>query len=134
MNTCCVPSCKTGYRAHKTTEKIPPYRFPENEDLKQHWIKATPRKNCTLSTSHKVCAKHFDKKDFVTTALDCKESSKLALDSEKLSQMRLKRSAVPHVFPSLPKYLSVQGANPRSTASSSNAKCCTYNALILKKK
>ena len=54
-------------------------KFPENEDLKQRWIKAIPRKNWTPTTSHKVCAKHFDKNDFITTLLDHKESCNLNL-------------------------------------------------------
>ena len=57
---------------------------------------------------------------FITTLLDHKESRKLARDSEELSRMRLKRSAVPHVFSSLPKYLSIQSAKPRSTAGVGN--------------
>ena len=107
MYTRCVPSCCTEYKSVNTTEKVPLCKFPENKDLKQCWIKAIPRKNWTPITSHKVCAKHFYKDDFITTSLDHKESRKLARDSEEFSRMRLKRSAVPHVFPSLPKYFSI---------------------------
>ena len=48
--------------------------------------------------------------------------------------MRLKRLAVPHVFPSLPKkYLLIQLAKPHSTASSSPARCGKDNALVSQK-
>ena len=131
--TCCEPNCSTGYKSVKSLEKVPVYKFPENEDLKQSWIKAIPHTNWIPTNSRKVCAKHFDKDHFITASLDHRKSRKLARDSVELSRMRLKRSAVPHIFPNLPKYLSTLAAKPRSTASLSNARCSKDNAFILEK-
>ena len=43
-------------------------------------------------------------------------------DSTKLKVPRLKKGAIPHVFPQLPKYLSKPSTSPRSFAATSSAR------------
>ena len=52
--TCCVPSCKTGYKSEKNSKKHTLFGFP-----KQNWIAAIPCKNWVINKNHKVCSKHF---------------------------------------------------------------------------
>ena len=66
VNTCCVPGCKTGYKSHKNHPKTALFQFPSKEVLKNKWLKSIPRKNCTLSSSHRVCAKHFHANNIIT--------------------------------------------------------------------
>ena len=66
VNTCCVPGCKTGYKSHKNHPKIALFQFPSKEVLKNKWLKSTPQKNWTLSSSHRVCAKLFYENDLIT--------------------------------------------------------------------
>ena len=66
VNTCCVPECKTGYKSHKNHPKIALFQFPSKEVLKNKWLKSIPRKNYTLSSSPRVCAKHFHENDLIT--------------------------------------------------------------------
>ena len=104
--TCCVPGCKTGYKSNKTIEKISLFKFPGDESLKQLWIKAIPRKNWTLTYTHRVCAKHFHEEDFFADSIDKNASRRDARDTERLKRSRLKPNVVPHIFPNLPSYLS----------------------------
>ena len=66
VNTCCVSGCKTGYKSHKNHPKIASFQFPLEEFLKNKWLKSIPQKNWTLSSSHRVCAKHFHESDLIT--------------------------------------------------------------------
>ena len=88
--TCCVPGCKTGYKSNKTIEKISLFKFPVDESLKQLWIKAIPRKNWTLTYTHRVCAKHFHEEDFFADSIDKNVSRRDARDTERLKRSLLK--------------------------------------------
>ena len=68
--TCCVPGCRTGYKSSKSSEKIPLFRFPHDDGIKELWIKAIPRKNWILSYTHRVCSKHFEQEDFLIQSID----------------------------------------------------------------
>jgi len=129
--TCCVPKCNTGYKSNKSKEKIALFKFPEDNDLRQQWIRAIPRKGWNPTNSHKVCAKHFVADDFITTSHDHRSPRKNARSSNELQRVRLKPSKVPHIFPNLPDYLSVTTPKPRSTKlASSSARQNSENALI----
>ena len=58
--TCCVPECNTGYYSSQAVEKVPVFRFPKNDKLRQKWKKAIPCKNSLLGDGHRVSAKHFE--------------------------------------------------------------------------
>ena len=125
--TCCVPGCNTGYKSCKTSEKIPLFKFPSDIDKKEKWIKSIPRHNWTLSSSHRVCKLHFNDSDFVQESCDKKDRRCNARATEKLQRLRLKSSAVPHIFPNLPQYLSKENPAPRSTAATSSARLAKQN-------
>jgi len=102
----------------KTTEKVPLFKFPRNAELRESWKRAIPRKDWTVTDSHRVCAKHFNEIDFLRVSSDNKANRRTARKSLKLTCLRLKPTAVPSVFPNLPKYLSRKSSTPRSTTSS----------------
>ena len=133
VNSCCVPECKSGYKSVKKSEKISLFRFPKNEILRQKWIKAIPRKNWTLTENHRVCAYHFSEDDFIKTSADHRDSRKQARPNQDLQRIRLISTAVPHIFPSLPHYLSSNATASRPTTSSSSAaRLINENAAIEK--
>lgn len=128
---CCVPGCKTGYKSNKSDAKIALFQFPQNNDLKQKWINAIPRKNWTVTHTHRVCGLHFEDNDFVEISSDSKKRRRIKRDSEKLARPRLKENAVPHIFSGLPIYLSK--TNPiqrKSKAATSSARLELLNKTI----
>ena len=66
VNTYSVPGCKTGYKSHKNHPKIALFQFPSKEVFKNKWLKSTARKNWTLSSFPRACAKHFHENDLIT--------------------------------------------------------------------
>lgn len=82
------------------------YKFPNDEELKQRWIRSIPRQNWTLSPQHRVCKKHFEKKDFLRFSLDSNSRRRVTRGSQRLLRLRLKDGAVPGIFPDLPLSLS----------------------------
>ena len=122
VGTCCVPGCKTGYKSQKNSEKYSLFGFPADENLKQKWIAAIPRKNWVVSKNHKVCSRHFSSDDIQTTSIDSHDKRRCDRSSPTLQIQRLKQKAVPKIFPDLPKYLAVASSKPRSGLSSSAAR------------
>ena len=82
--TCYVPGCRTGYKSSKSSEKIPLFRFPHDDAIKELWIKAIPRKIWTLSYTHRVCSKHFEQEDFFIQSVDKNSSRRGARTSREL--------------------------------------------------
>ena len=129
--TCCVPNCNTGYRSNKSEEKVSLFRFPLDKNMRVLWVRAIPRENLIITTSSRVCAKHFNNNDFQTTSSDLCESRRKKRDKQQLKKLRLKATAVPSTFPGLPKYLSKQIPVKRSTISSTlSARLEKTNAKI----
>ena len=75
--TCSIPGCKTGYKSCKSEEKVALFGFPSNEELKQQWISAIPRKNWAITKNHKVCIKHFSNDDIEEYSNDHHDSAEL---------------------------------------------------------
>ena len=94
INTCCVTGCKTGYKSVKTAEKIALFKFP-NEELRNRWKKSISRQNWIVNDNHKVCAKHFCEDDFIRISSDSKMNRRVHRDSQILTRLRLKPTAVP---------------------------------------
>ena len=128
--TCCVPECNTGYRSAKNVEKIAMFRFPSDEEFCRKWIKAIPRKNFNVTNSTRICAKHFTEDDFETTSTDQCKSRQQKRDQALLKRLRLKSTALPHVFPGLPKYLSKAPAHKRTSGATSSARFEKENIQI----
>ena len=70
VNTCALVDCRTGYKKKKsetqtglieTTEKFALFGFPEDEELKNIWIRFVRRKDFNPKHSG-ICAKHFEEK------------------------------------------------------------------------
>ena len=120
VNSCCVPECKSGYKSVKKSDTVSLFRFPNNEIIRQKWIKAIPRKNWSVTQNHRVCAHHFDESDFITESTDKRKACKQACTNSRLQRCHLKSTAVPHIFPSLPHYLSTNPSAPRPTTSSTS--------------
>jgi len=60
---CCVVGCTTGYKSNN--EKMSIFKVPNNpEDLKK-WGLAIPRKNFVVTSTTRVCEKHFCETDII---------------------------------------------------------------------
>ena len=65
--------------------------------------------------------------DFVQESCDKEDRRRNARATEKLQRLRLKSSAVPHIFPNLPQNLSKENPAPQSTAATSSARLAQQN-------
>ena len=102
----------------KNKEKVAMFRFPVNEEMRGNWIRAIPRENLNVTSSTRVCSKHFSEGDFENTSTDRCKSRQQKRDSQDLKRLRLKPTAVPHIFQGLPKYLSKTPTAKRTTSAS----------------
>ena len=114
--------CRVGYASVTTKDKVGMYRFPKELELKEEWINAIPRKNWTVSPFLRVCARHFSTDDFVMESRDQRTRRSRRRDSTNLKISRLKKGAIPHIFPQLPRYLSKPNSAPRSFATTLSAR------------
>ena len=81
-------------------------------------IKANPRKDWKPTASSKICSIFFNEVDFESSCVDTNQHQrrkKLKLESGQLFQRRLKKGAVPSIFPGAPKYCSTCRVPSRST-------------------
>ena len=127
MPACFVPGCRSGYRTDKGKHFFTP---PKDEKLFSAWARAIPRKDIPLTRKSAVCECHF------ADALLIKADS-FVIDGKHVEIPRirwtLKPGAVPHIFPSLPSYLSKKlkvrkspvkrESRKESAASGNSAKC-----------
>ena len=84
------------------------YRFPENEERRQKWMRNVRRKDWTATKNSVLCSKHFQSSDFETKT--------------EFGQCRkLKTTAVPKIFnhpPSLQPKIEKQRPSPRQRVTS----------------
>ncbi|XP_044746088.1 THAP domain-containing protein 1-like [Coccinella septempunctata] len=101
-NMCCVPGCRGNYR---NGPKVHVFKFPTDTCLLKKWISAIPRQNFEPSVFSRVCEKHFGDDNFIksTSAKDSRTGHTVTVP---LKIPRLRRDAVPTLFPNCPKYLS----------------------------
>ena len=131
--TCNVPKGKTGYRSNKKNESksaIPLFRFPSNSVLCQKWIRAIPRENLNVSDSCRICAKHFTESDIQTMTTSSRKIRESGDELVELKKVRLKPSAIPCIFPNLPKYLSKKTLFKRADSSSSSSRYKKESILL----
>lgn len=133
--TCCVPGCRSGYKEgkgkkRKSVSGVRMFNFPSDTSIKQKWILAIPRQDWKVTRGHRVCEKHFSADDFTTTSHDGNSCRRNGRCSQTLSIPRLKPSAVPHLFPSLPDYMSKPNPLPRSSNCSASVRLSRDNAAI----
>jgi len=104
---CCIPGCKANYATtlkENNNAVVSTFIFPKEKEKLHKWLKAIPRENWTPTKSSVVCAKHFCDSEIIRYeefSLSSGELKRLPLKHPKLSE-----SAIPHIFPDLPKYLS----------------------------
>ena len=113
--------------ASDQNEKIALYKFPTDKILKEKWIKAIPRQDSAVTCNSKVCAFHFGANDFIAVSTDKKSNH---CYTQTLQQTRLQPTAVPHIFPNFPKYVSKKVLPRSTTASTSSAHQKLKNARI----
>ena len=84
------------------------YRFPENEERRQKWMRNVRRKDWTATKNSVLCSKHFQSSDFETK-------------TEFGQRRKLKTTAVPTIFnhpPSLQPKIEKQRPSPRQRVTS----------------
>jgi len=122
VNKCVAFGCKSGYSsnaAEDATRKITFHSFPKDNDQRDKWIRANPRKDFVPSKISKICSLHFADSDFIVQRTDSKDRRRRKHGSELLTYRYLKKDAVPSIFQNVPSYLSTPSAAPRSTAATS---------------
>ena len=92
MPGCCVFNCTSGYPSNK--EKVRLLSFPPKTSVKTRkaWIEAVNRKDYNITTTSKICEKHFKATDFVPKELNVDRHNK----PKKLAT--LKPNAVPSLY------------------------------------
>lgn len=103
---CCVPGCKANYDSLLKENQVgtSTFSFPKDDNLKCEWLRAIPRKDWTPTKSSAVCANHFHKSDIIRYDKWLQPDG--SFKTVQLKHPKLKASAVPAVFPNVPKYLS----------------------------
>lgn len=119
--SCVVPGCRSGYG---TSGKLPPgvriHIFPKEQKRRDLWTKAIHRANWKPSKKSAICSIHFDDSDYHSERVDSNIHRKVKQGQFKYR--RLKDSAIPHIFPGLPAYLSKVKTQSRPQTSSSTSR------------
>ncbi|XP_055714432.1 THAP domain-containing protein 1-like [Phlebotomus papatasi] len=102
---CSVKGCKS-YK-----DKIITFSFPNDVELKQKWITSMDRPQFTPSNYSAVCLNHFTPSD-----LDKYHRVDGCSTKIPLKVIRLKKDAIPSVFPGKPHYTYPQTQELPSTA------------------
>ncbi|KAG8187443.1 hypothetical protein JTE90_009515 [Oedothorax gibbosus] len=99
---CVVPGCKGNY---DNGPVVKVFQFPKDENLRKKWEAAIPRSNLKVINSSKVCELHFHASDIQTT-VEIYDERRMETVAMPLDRVRLKKNAVPSIFPNCPAYLS----------------------------
>ena len=62
MPQCQVDGCLVGSPCNKG-EKFTLFSFPKDENLKRQWCSAIGRNPASITSNHRVCARHFVSED-----------------------------------------------------------------------
>ena len=90
------------------------FRFPfSRKDVLKKWIIAVRRKNFKPTSASHICSIHFRDTDFI--------------NDERMVLQKLKKDAVPSIFPSLPEHLQ---RKPKVARKISSHSVC-YNLLFI---
>ena len=127
VNKCCVPLCKSGYAASKSSrKKIHFYKFPKDVSLQQQWLKNISRKGFTPTDFSRVCSLHFSSECFLIDSQDNRGRR------SKLKRLFLSDDAIPTIFPRYPthKTKSITTVTPRSETATSTRRLAMENERI----
>ena len=127
---CRVPACRSGYQSDRAPQKPSMFEFPFDPSMKCKWIRAIHRENFEPSKSSRVCSLHFTEDDYQTESADTNVTRVNNRASSTLIRRKLKKSAVPHVFPNCPSYLSSNNVQQRATMAESSSRLLKENAGI----
>ena len=125
VNVCCVPGCKTGCKCTKTSdqssEAIPLFKCPVDPIFKKRnrYMQFLVKIGQFLQIIESMW--HFAENDVIKTSTDRREDRADARPTTNLQRLHLKPNVIPHIFPSLPIYLSKQNPVPRPTSSATAA-------------
>lgn len=104
---CCIPICNSNYGSslkESGAKYISMFSFPKSEEAKRKWLRAIPRDNWSPSQYSTVCAKHFCDSEIIK--VERHFNSDGTYQDVPLKNPKLLESAIPSIFPNLPKYLS----------------------------
>ena len=93
------------------------FRFPKNDEFKKKWLSAIPCDDWTVTDSTRVYSKHFDQNDFEVLSTDKQEKRRKFRKSAELLRLRLRPSAIPHLFPDLESHYNIEIPLQRTTTS-----------------
>lgn len=99
MPSCFVPGCESGYRTTKDKHFFKP---PTDNAEFAKWARAIPRRDRDLTNKCYICDSHFSDEYFIKSDFFTIHGKQVELPRQRWA---LKRGAVPHIFPNLPKYL-----------------------------
>ena len=88
MPYCCVPDCNSHSQRNKDVRF---HVFPKDPTARKAWISRIRRENLPDPESCRICSKHFTQ--------DCYETNLMEELTGQKAQKRLKKGAVPSVFP-----------------------------------
>jgi hypothetical protein len=119
--SCVAPGCRSGYG---TSGKLPPgvrlHVFPKDLKRRDLWTKSIHRASWKPAKKSVICSLHFSEDDYHNERVDTNIHRKVKQGQFKYR--RLKESAVPHIFPGLPGYLSKVKTQPRQQTSLSTSR------------
>ena len=119
--SCVAPGCRSGYG---TSGKLPPgvriHVFPKNQKWRDLWTKAIPRASWKPAKKSVICSLHFDESDYNKERVDT--NIHIKVKQGQFKYRRLKDTAIPHIFPGLPAYLSKKKPQPRPQTCSSTSR------------
>ena len=129
---CCAPNCKTGYASVQEEElerKLSIFKFPDGKKepkKRAQWIAKIPRAywNPEDDDDPRICELHFHDDDFIRQSTDSNKRRKRKKGNcdGNLKRKRLKKDAVPSIWPGSPAYLSKKASTRKITCSSSEAR------------
>ena len=102
---CCVVGCYTGYATNKCAAKVSVFRFPQDQCLRDKWLRNIHTANHTITKHSRVCELHFRPDDFITETEDSHAMRIKNCEKKMLKLKRLKGTTYLSVFPNLPMYL-----------------------------
>ena len=128
---CCLPGSRAGYDSVKPKRRVAMIQFPKEPCLRLNGLTLYRERIC-VTASMRVCANHFSADDFETESQDKRSRRWKTRESPKLKRLRLKKDSIPHIFPSLPKYLSKPNCPRRSTLSTASTRLYRENSITEK--
>ena len=85
--TCCVPQCKLVLNHVGAKKNIAMFWFPLDQELCHLWVNAIPHKNLIITSSSRICAKHFSQNNFDIISIDKNKSRLQKRETQQLKRL-----------------------------------------------